>query len=96
MEISRIRKSNRFPNVTRLIKVAEYSILRNVVFQKKSKNQGSHLGKIINYDKNSLHNLQPNKLNRNFKQRGHDYELRLVKTERFKNAFVKRYPFNFI
>lgn len=36
--------------------------------------------KIINDDKNSLQNLLPNKSSRNLKQRGHDFELRLVKT----------------
>jgi hypothetical protein len=52
--------------------------------------------RIINDDKNALHNLLPSKLNRPLRRRGHDFELPIVKTERFKNAFINRCLFNFI
>ena len=44
--------------------------------------------RIIKDDKNALHNLLPSKLNRPLRRRGHDFELPIVKTERFKNAFI--------
>jgi hypothetical protein len=52
--------------------------------------------RIINDDKNTLHNLLPSKLNRPLRRRGHDFELPIVKIERFKNAFINRRLFNFI
>jgi hypothetical protein len=52
--------------------------------------------RIINDDKNALHNLLSSKLNRPLRRRGHDFELPIVKTERFKNAFINRCIFNFI
>ena len=45
---------------------------------------------------NALHNFLPSKLNRPLRRRGHDFELPIVKTERFKNAFINRCLFNFI
>ena len=52
--------------------------------------------RIINDDKNALRNLLPSKLNRPLRRRGHDFELPIIKTERFKNAFINRCLFNFI
>ena len=52
--------------------------------------------KILNDDHNALRELLPNKLNRTLRQRGHDFELPLVRTERFKKSFVNRCLFNFI
>ena len=52
--------------------------------------------RIINDDKNALRNLLPSKLNRPLRRRGHDFELPIVKTERFKNTFINRCLFNFI
>ena len=52
--------------------------------------------KIINQKKNALHILLPNKINRPIRPRGHDFELPIVKTERFKNGFINRCLFNFI
>ena len=45
-----------------------------------------------------LHSLLPSKLIRPLRQRGHDFELPIVKTktERFKNVFINRCLFNFI
>ena len=43
-----------------------------------------------------LHNLLPNKLNHPLRKRGHDFELPIIKTERFKNVFINRCLFNFI
>ncbi len=52
--------------------------------------------KILDDDHNALRELLPNKLNRTLRQRGHDFELPLVRTERFKKSFVNRCLFNFI
>ena len=52
--------------------------------------------KITNDHTNALHNLLPNKLIRPLRQRGHDFELLIVKTERFKNVFINRCLFNYI
>ena len=52
--------------------------------------------KILDDDYNALRQLLPNKLNRTLRQRGHDFELPLVRTERFKKSFVNRCLFNFI
>ena len=54
--------------------------------------------KILDDENNalSLRELLPNKLNRTLRQRGHDFELPLVRTERFKKSFVNRCLFNFI
>ena len=46
--------------------------------------------KITKDTSNALYNLLPNKLNRPLRQRGHDFELPSLKTERFKNCFVNR------
>ena len=46
--------------------------------------------KITKDTNNALYNLLPNKLNRPLRQRGHEFELPTLKTERFKNCFVKR------
>ena len=51
--------------------------------------------KILDNEKNALRELLPNKLNRALRPRAHNYELPLVRTERFKNAFVNRCLFNF-
>ena len=51
--------------------------------------------KILNNERNALRELLPNKLNRTLRPRTHNHELPLVKTERFKNAFVNRCLFNF-
>ena len=52
--------------------------------------------KIINHEKNALHILLPNKINRPLRPRGRDFEVPIVKTERFKTAFINRCLFNFI
>ena len=52
--------------------------------------------KITNDHTNAQHSLLPNKLIRPLRQRGHDFELPIVKTERFKNVFINRCLFNFI
>ena len=52
--------------------------------------------KILDDDHNALRELLPNKLNRTLRQRGHDFELPLVRTERFKKSFVNICLFNFI
>jgi hypothetical protein len=52
--------------------------------------------KILDDENNALRELLPNKLNRTLRQRGHDFELPLVRTERFKKSFVNRSLFNFI
>ena len=51
--------------------------------------------KILDNEKNALRELLPNKLNRALRPRAHNYELPLVRTERFKNAFVNRCLFKF-
>ena len=52
--------------------------------------------KITKDTSNALYNLLPNKLNRPLRQRGHEFELPSLKTERFKNSFVNRCLFKFI
>ena len=52
--------------------------------------------KITNNHTNALYSLLPNKLIRPLRQRGHDFELPIVKTERFKNVFINRCLFDFI
>ena len=47
--------------------------------------------RIINDHTNALHSLLPN---RRLRQRGHDFELLIIKTERFNNMFIcKSMPF---
>ena len=45
---------------------------------------------------NPLHELLPNRLERSLRPRGHNYELPLIRTERFKNSYINRCLFNFI
>lgn len=52
--------------------------------------------RIINDDTNALHNLLPSKLNCSLRQRGHDFEVPILKTDRFKNVFINRCLLNFI
>ena len=52
--------------------------------------------KITKDTSNALYNPLPNKLNRPLRQRGHEFELPSLKTERFKNSFVNRCLFKFI
>ena len=52
--------------------------------------------KILNNRNNALRELLPNKLNRTLRKRRHDFELPLIRNERFKNSFVNRCLFNFI
>ena len=52
--------------------------------------------KITKDTSNALYNLLLNKLNRPLRQRGHEFELPSLKTERFKNSFVNRCLFKFI
>ena len=73
-----------------------YTINRSDFKATISKRDKKLWSRIINDDKNALHNLLPSKLNRPLRQRGHDFELPIVKTERFKNAFINRCLFNFI
>ena len=51
------------------------------------------LNKITSYKGHVLYDLFPPKRNRAFKDRGHDFILPKVKTERFNRAFVNRCPF---
>ena len=44
--------------------------------------------RITNGQTNTLHSLLPNKLNRPLRQRGHDFELPIIKTEGVKNVTV--------
>jgi hypothetical protein len=44
--------------------------------------------RIINNEHNSLQELLPNKINRPLRQRGHEFELPLVRTERYKRSFI--------
>ena len=44
--------------------------------------------KIISNEKNALQELLPNKINRPLRQRGHEFELPLVRTERYKRSFL--------
>ncbi len=53
--------------------------------------------KIINNENNyALQELLPNKINRPLRQRGHEFELPLVRTERYKRSFLKRCFFKFL
>ena len=45
--------------------------------------------KIINDIDNALQELLPNKLNRPLRQRGHEFELPLIRTERYKRSLHK-------
>ena len=51
---------------------------------------------IMSNKNNALHELLPNRLNRPLRQRGHEFELPIVRTERFKCSFLNRCLFNFI
>ena len=46
--------------------------------------------KIINNKDNALQELLPNKLNRPLRQRGHEFELPIIRTERYKRSFINR------
>ena len=72
--------------------ITEKSNFRKVISERDKKSWT----KILNNRNNALRELLPNKLNRTLRQREHDFELPLVRTERFKNSFVNRYLFNFI
>ena len=52
--------------------------------------------KVIHNKDNALQELLPDKLNRHLRPRGHEFELPLVRTERFKSSFVNRCLFNFV
>ena len=52
--------------------------------------------KITLADKNALLELLPGKRNKKLRPRGHDYELPLVRTERYKRSFVNRCLFNLV
>ena len=51
---------------------------------------------IMSNKNNALHELLPNRLNRPLRQRGHEFELPIVRTERFKCSFLNRCLLNFI
>ena len=46
--------------------------------------------KSINNKDNALQDLLPSKLNRPLRQRGHEFELPMIRTERFKRSFINR------
>ncbi len=52
--------------------------------------------KVINNENNALQELLPNKINRPLRQRGHEFELPLVRTERYKHSFLNRCFFKFV
>ena len=52
--------------------------------------------KVTSNVNNPLHELLPNRLERPLRPRGHNYELPLIRTERFKNSYINRCLFNFI
>ena len=52
--------------------------------------------KIINNENNALQELLPNKRTRPLRQKGHKFELPLVRTERYKRSFLNRYLFKFV
>ena len=52
--------------------------------------------KIINYKDNALQELLPNKLSRPLRQRGHEFELPLIRTERYKRSFINRCLYKFV
>ena len=54
---------------------------------------------VKNYERSykyTIHSLLPNKLNCPLRQRGHDFELPIIKTEGVRNVFINRCLFNFI
>jgi hypothetical protein len=51
---------------------------------------------IINNEHNSLQELLPNKINRPLRERGHKFELPLVRTERYKRSFINRCLYKFV
>ena len=52
--------------------------------------------KIINNKDNALQDLLPSKLNRPLRQRGHEFELPMIRTERFKRSFINRCLYKFV
>ena len=52
--------------------------------------------KIINNKDNALQELLPNKLNRPLRQRGHEFELPMIRTERYKRSFINRCLYKFV
>ena len=52
--------------------------------------------KITLSDDNTLLELLPRKRDKTLRPRGHDFDLPLVRTERYKRSFVNRCLFNFI
>ena len=52
--------------------------------------------KIINNGNNALQELLPNKINRPLRQRCHEFEPPLVRTERYKRSFLNTCLFKFV
>ena len=52
--------------------------------------------KIINDKDNALQELLPNKLNRPLRQRGHEFELPVIRTDRYKRSFINRCLYKFV
>ena len=52
--------------------------------------------KIINNKDNALQELLSNKLNRPLRQRGHEFELPIIRTERYKRSFINRCLYKFV
>ena len=52
--------------------------------------------KIINNKDNALQELLPNNLNRPLRQRGHEFELPIIRTERYKRSFINRCLYKFV
>ncbi len=66
-------------------------------FREISMDRNSELwNKIINNENNALQELLPNKTNRPLRQRGPEFELPSVRTERYKHSFLNRCLFKFV
>ncbi len=52
--------------------------------------------KITSTEDNALRELLPEKRSRLLRPRGYEYELPLVRTERFKRSFINRCLYNFV
>ena len=55
----------------------------------------NQLNLLYNKD-NALQELLPNKLNRPLRQRGHEFELPIIRTERYKRFFINRCLYKFV
>ena len=63
---------------------------------KRDKRDKKMRNKITSTEDNALRELLPEKRSRLLRPRGHEYELPLVRTERFKRSFINRCLYNFV